>query len=149
LAVTLQRPVTLHCLDAPGPLLEVLRTTPRIGRGFLLHAYSGPAELVPAFAELGAYFSFNGAFLEPRYAARREVFRMIPMDRLLAETDAPAMPLPATRRPYALPETAEGFTVNHPANLAAVYAGLAELRGVPLDALAATVERNFVRLFGD
>lgn len=148
LAAALDRPATLHCLDATGALLEVLRTSPRLGRGFLLHAYSGPAELVPAFAALGAYFSFNGAFFESRHAARREAFRMIPEDRLLAETDAPAMPLPADRRRYVLPDTAEGFTVNHPANISAVYAGLAELRHISVEELAASIERNFARLFG-
>lgn len=148
LAAALDRPATLHCLDATGALLEVLRSCPRLGRGFLLHAYSGPAELVPVFAALGAYFSFNGAFLEPRQAARREVFRLIPEDRLLAETDAPAMPLPEDRRRYVLPDAAEGFTVNHPANIACVYAGLAEIRRRPSDELAASLARNFTRLFG-
>lgn len=149
LAATLDRPVTLHCLEATGALLDVLRTSPRLKRGFLLHAYSGPSELVPTFAALGAYFSFNGAFLESRHAAKREVFRSIPEDRLLAETDAPAMALPAEHRRYKLPDTVDGFAVNHPANIGAVYAGLAEIRGAPLDQLAASIERNFVRLFGN
>jgi len=38
--------------------------------------------------------------------------------------------------------------VNHPANLAAAYAGLAELRGIPLAVLTAQVAENFTRLFG-
>ena len=149
LAAELGRPATLHCLDAAGALLEVLRESPRIERGFLLHAYSGAAEMVPAFADLGAYFSFNGSFLDPRQSARQRVFRLIPEDRLLAETDAPAMPLPHERRRYRLPDTADGFTVNHPAEIAGVYAGLAEIRGQPVERLAATLEHNFVRLFGN
>jgi TatD DNase family protein len=149
LAAELGRPATLHCLDAAGALLDVLREGPRIGPGFLLHAYSGPAEMVSAFANLGAYFSFNGSFLDPRQISRQNVFRLIPEDRLLAETDAPAMPLPRERRRYPLPETADGFTINHPAEIAGVYAGLAEIRGQPVDRLAATLERNFARLFGN
>lgn len=148
LAEELQRAATLHCLDAAGALFEVLRNLPRLGPGFLLHAYSGPAEMVPAFAKLGAYFSFNGSFLDPRHRARQDVFRLIPEDRLLAETDAPAMTLPRERRRYALPDAADGSAVNHPAEIAAVYAGLAEIRGQPVEHLAAILERNFVRLFG-
>lgn len=148
LAAELDRPATLHCLDAAGALFDLLREGPRLGRGFLLHAYSGPAEMVPAFAALGAYFSFNGSFLDPRQIARQEVFRRVPEDRLLAETDAPAMPLPRPRQLYTLHPTTDGIVVNHPANIAAVYSGLAEIRGRPVEQLAASLERNFERLFG-
>src|SRR5690606_19872266 len=48
------RPVTLHCLHAWGALCEILERVNLPERGFLLHAYAGPAELVPRFARLGA-----------------------------------------------------------------------------------------------
>lgn len=149
LAAAENRPVTIHCLQAFGALEGLLRHVNTPARGFLLHAYGGPAELVGKFADYGAYFSFNGAFLDTRHSAKREVFRHIPADRLLVETDAPAMPLPADRTTFHLPPAPDGNTVNHPANLAAAYAGLAELREVSLDALAAQVETNFRRFFGD
>ncbi len=149
LAASEDRPATIHCLQAFGALEGVLRHVATPARGFLLHAYGGPAELVPVFAERGAYFSFNGAFLAERHAAKREAFRRVPADRLLVETDAPAMPLPAERATHALPPAPDGSAVNHPANLAAAYAGLADLLGLPLPALAGQVEENFRRLFGD
>lgn len=148
LAATENRAVTIHCLQAFGALDGLLRHVNTPARGFLLHAYGGPAEMVGTFAARGAYFSFNGAFLEPRHAAKREAFRLVPADRLLVETDAPAMPLPATHARFTLPPAPDGSPVNHPANLAATYAALAELRGITLDALAEQVEENFVRLFG-
>lgn len=147
LAAAENRAVTIHCLQAFGALEGLLRHVNTPARGFLLHAYSGPAELVGKFADYGAYFSFNGAFLAARHAAKREVFRRVPADRLLVETDAPAMPLPPENAAFSLPMTADAAP-NHPANLAATYAALAELRGVPLDTLAAHVEANFLRLFG-
>ena len=148
LAATENRPVTIHCLQAFGALEGLLRHVNTPARGFLLHAYGGPAEMVAGFAERGAYFSFNGAFLDARHAAKREAFRRVPADRLLVETDAPAMPLPAERVRFTLPPVADGSPINHPANLAATYAGLAELRGVSVEALAAQVQENFARLFG-
>ena len=148
LAASEDRPVTIHCLQAYGALEGVLRHVSTPARGFLLHAYGGPAELVPVFAERGAYFSFNGAFLAERHAAKLEAFRRVPADRLLVETDAPAMPLPPERATHALPPAPDGSAVNHPANLAAAYGGLAELRGLTPPALAAQVEENFVRFFG-
>lgn len=147
LAATENRPVTIHCLQAFGALEGLLRHVNTPARGFLLHAYGGPAEMVASFAAHGAYFSFNGAFLEPRHAAKRDAFQHVPMDRLLVETDAPAMPLPATYARYSLPPANDGSPMNHPANLAATYAALADLRGVTLEALSAQVEENFRRFF--
>jgi TatD DNase family protein len=163
LAAERNLPVTIHCLDAWGALTDVLRCTPLSARGFLLHAYGGSAELARDFATLGAYFSFNGAFLPPsppsekchimydtssRAARRLDVFRTLPLERLLVETDAPAMPLPASRRTHKLPDLANGNPINHPANLPAVYAGLAELRDLPLSSLTTQIAENFTRLFG-
>lgn len=148
LAAMSDLPVTIHCLDAWGPLLQSLRESRRPQRGFLLHAYGGSAELARGFANLGAYFSFNGYFLGERQAAKRAVFATLPLDRLLAETDAPAMPLPEERRVYSLPGLADGNAINHPANIGAVYAGLAEVRGLSMDELGPVVEQNFRRLFG-
>lgn len=142
------RAVTIHCLDAWGALHDVLRTGRLPHRGFLLHAYGGSAELAREFAALGAYFSFNGYFLGERQNAKRETFATLPLDRLLVETDAPAMPLPADKRAFALPGLADGNPVNHPANIGAVYEGLAAVRRMPVDALATQVEQNFHRLFG-
>lgn len=147
LAAELDRPASIHCLRAAGALQEVLRSARLPRRGFLLHAYSGPLELVRPFAELGAYFSYNGYFLRARHEARNRVFSAVPLDRLLVETDAPAMELPAPRERFKLPPAADGTAVNHPGNLIVAYEALAELRRMPLDQLAAQVEANFARLF--
>ena len=148
LAAERNLPASVHCLEAFGALYDTLRDTPRPIRGFLLHAYNGPAEMVPTFAQLGAYFSFNGAFLDPRKDRLQALYAALPADRLLVETDAPAMRLPATRERFAPLNVPDGSHANHPANLAATYAGLAELRGATVESLAATVAENFHRLFG-
>jgi TatD DNase family protein len=148
LAAARNLPASIHCLDAFGLLRDLLHSSPRPTRGFLLHAYSGPAEMVKDFADLGAYFSFNGGFLEPRKTRLRELYAAVPADRLLVETDAPAMRLPATHERFSLPPTDDGSHPNHPANLAATYAALAALRHTPLHVLASQVEANFIRLYG-
>lgn len=140
-------PVTIHCLQAWGELDRLLHEHAVPARGFLLHAYGGPAELVERFAARGAYFSFNGYFLDPVKTRQQEVFRRVPAERLLVETDAPAMPLPQPWRTHKLPPAPDGSPVNHPANLEAAYAGLASLRGVPLPALVREVAANHVRFF--
>jgi TatD DNase family protein len=147
LAAERNLPASIHCLDAFGPLHDALRAAQRPARGFLLHCYSGPAEMVAGFAKLGAYFSFNGCFVDARKTRMRGVYAAVPADRLLVETDAPSIRPPAALEPFSLPPTAGGSHVNHPANLAATYAALAEWRGFTTGALAAQVEQNFLRLF--
>lgn len=148
LAATRGCAASIHCLDAFGALLDLLKRSRLPAPGFLLHAYSGPAEMIRPFADLGAYFSFNGSFLDGRHLAKQETFRLIPADRLLVETDAPAMRLPPSHERYPPLIAPDGSPANHPANLAATYAALADLRGVPLASLGAQVEENFTRLFG-
>jgi len=139
--------VTIHCLDAWGALQESLKNHTLPQRGFLLHAYGGSAELAKWFTERGAYFSFNGYFLGETKTRAQEVFRELPLDRLLVETDAPSMPLPQKWRTHKLPPGPDGVTLNHPGNIEAVYAGLAALRGIRLKELSEIVAENFARLF--
>jgi TatD DNase family protein len=149
IAAEFGRPATIHCLRAWDDLLELLERSTLPPPGFLVHAYGGPAELVPHLVRLGAYFSFSGHFLNPNQERKRAAFRLIPAERLLVETDAPAMPLPAGRAEFNLPaQDANGGAINHPANIRAVYLGLAELRRLSIDELRAQVAANFQRLFG-
>jgi TatD DNase family protein len=147
LAAELNRAASIHCVQAFGILADVLRSTKLPARGFLLHGYGGPAEMIPEFARLGAYFSFNLQLLEPRLASRLENFRHIPADRLLVETDAPTKAPPPERNRFPLGTGPDDSVINHPANIAVAYEALAELRSMSLDALAEQVEKNFTRLF--
>ena len=148
LAAERNLPAAIHCVDAHGLLYDLLRAAKRPARGFLLHSYGGSTELAAGFAKLGAYFSFNANFLDARRSRLREVYAVLPADRLLVETDAPSIRPPVAQEEFTLPATADGRYVNHPANLTATYAALADLRGTSLEALTAQVEKNFLRLFG-
>ncbi len=146
LAVELDRPVIIHCLRAFGLLEETLRAIPLPRRGFLLHSYGGPVEMVPAFIKLGAYFSISPYFAHPRKAAQLQTFAKIPLERLLTETDAPDMWPPDEANPHPL-QTAEGEAINHPANLSVSYELLARLHHVSLPELQTTVAANYQALF--
>lgn len=142
-------PASIHCLQAWGRLFDLLRAGPRPARGFLLHSYGGPAEMVAPLAKLGAYFSLPGYYAHERKARQRETFKLVPRERLLIETDAPDQSLPESRMQHPLPADTNGKPVNHPANLRPVYEFAADLLGEKLEPLAAQVEENFRRLFGD
>jgi len=147
LAAGRDRPASIHCLQAWGRLHDLLREHPRPKRGLVLHSFGGPAEMIPAFARLGAYFSFPGYFLHERKFRQRETFKQVPPERLLIETDAPDQMLPGGKNRFPL-AGAGGKPLNHPANLAVVYEGLAEFLGETAGSLAVRVEENFQRVFG-
>jgi TatD DNase family protein len=140
-------PASIHCLRAWGAMWEAISANAVPERGFLLHAFGGPREMVKGFVARGAYFSFSPSFLQPRKFAQREVFAMVPRDRLLVETDAPDLAPPPELNPRLLQDE-NGNVLNHPANLDLAYTGLAELRGWSPEETEAQVEMNFERLFG-
>jgi len=149
LAAERNLPVSIHCLQAWGRLLELLEAVPRPKCGFLLHSFGGPQEMIIPLARLGAYFSLPGYFAHERKVRQRETFRHVPPDRLLIETDAPDQSLPDERNEFPLVDAATGKPLNHPANIVAVYRFAGELLGEPLEVLALRVEENFLRLFGN
>ncbi|HEY5042596.1 MAG TPA: TatD family hydrolase [Verrucomicrobiae bacterium] len=140
-------PVSIHCLQAWGRLHELLRDNPRPACGFVLHSFGGPTEMISTLTKLGAYFSFPGYFLHARKLRQRETFKQVPPDRLLIETDAPDQLLPEQKNRHPL-AGAGGQPLNHPANLVAIYDGLAEFLGEKMEPFAARVEENFRRVFG-
>ena len=148
LAIAAERnlPATIHCVRAWGALWDILRESPVPARGFLLHAYGGPAEMTAGFVARGAYFSFSPSFLHERKAAQREIFRTFPPERILVETDAPDLAPPPEANPHPLADE-NGKPLNHPANLVLAYDALAKIRNVSRAELAATVAENFTRLF--
>jgi TatD DNase family protein len=148
LAVELDRPLTIHCVHAIGPLMDILRATALPRRGFLLHSWNGPVELVPELARLGAYFSFSAHHFPERKAHLRDQFAAaIPRERILVETDAPALCPAPEYRVHALPPSAEGVEQNHPSNLRRNLTELARTMGVTSEQAAALTGANFARLF--
>jgi TatD DNase family protein len=148
LAAERDLPVTIHCLRAYGRLFDLLRSTRKPDRGFLLHSYGGSPELLKEFLKMGAYVSISGQFAQDWKTRQRETFRHMPANRLLIETDAPYM-LPAERCiTHTLLDCRSNEPVNHPANLAAIYAFVAALRNEPVDELALRVRENFQCFFG-
>lgn len=135
LARELDLPMSIHCVKAHGPLLELLRereTPPSI-----MHAYSGSAEVARALVDMGHCISFAANICIANARKVIDAARAVPSDRLLIETDSPDQTPPA-RRP----------AENEPAFIRDVAERLAELRDVPLDELARTTFSNACRLLG-
>jgi TatD DNase family protein len=146
LAIRLQRPVAIHCLQAWGTLLEVMQDYAAQLPGFLLHSFAGPVNQVDRWVELGAYFSLSGYFAHPEKAAKLEAWHRIPLHRILIETDAPDMLPPSDQRSHAL-MSSDGHELNHPIHLVAIYNWAALWLGLDLTSFTNTVEANYRRLF--
>ena len=147
LARRLERPVMIHCLKAWGWLLEILPREP-LPPGLLIHAYGGAPDIIPQLVRMGAFFSFGGSVLDERKLRARKSLQAVPLDRLLVETDAPALLPPEQFRPHAV--TGErGEFYNEPANLPAVLEGIAELRDMSPDELREITWHNARALLGD
>jgi TatD DNase family protein len=135
LAEHLARPAMIHCVKAWDKLMAYLKhkTTPT---PFLLHAYSGGADMVPGLAKLGAYFSFDGHVAEDKRQKLRKAFLSVPKDRLLFETDCP----PEDK------DCKEWFA--EPAGVKTVVELGAKVLAMPPDELADIAWDNSKRFFG-
>lgn len=142
LARELGRAVTIHCLKAWGPLFEVFAESPPSNR-FLMHSFGGSIETARRLLPLGAFFSFSGHFLHSRKEAVVEVFRQLPRERILLETDAPDMSPPDEIISHPL-----HGKINHPANLPSIGEALAARLGMDLNELAELTRANAAVLFG-
>jgi TatD DNase family protein len=87
IASSLRKPFAVHCVRSGEVLIESLRSRDLRGTRFMIHAFSGTPEDVHALAGLGAYFSFR--ILKNMSENKRRVFTLVPIDRLLLETDFP------------------------------------------------------------
>lgn len=141
------RPATVHCVRAWEPLRQALRKHPVPEAGFLLHAYGGPENLIPFFAERGAFFSFSPSFLAERRQSRREAFRLMPPERLLLETDAPDLGPPPEWNLFPLTDSVTGKPLNHPANLSLALRSLSAVLDLPEAETGALTTTNWHRLF--
>ena len=135
LASRLARPVTIHCRNAWGRLIELLDGFGVLPRGILIHCFGGSAEVALELVRRGAYISFSGSITRPNNRKAGPAIRAVPDDHILIETDAPDL----------LPTTADG-PLNEPANVRLVLAKAAELRGVSEVELAALTFQNAERL---
>ncbi len=136
-----KRPVSIHCLQAWGHLIEVLDESDFDGP-FLLHSYGGPLEMISGLCDRGAYFSVSGYFFREDKQNKLETFRKIPGDRILLETDAPDMVPPRELRRYYLRPDSEGSSLNHPANIEVVYEAYARFSERSFEEIASDMKNN-------
>ncbi len=127
-------PVIVHDRDAHEDTLTLLKKERPQG---VLHAFSGSAEMAKEVLNLGMYIGLGGVVTFHNARKTVEVAQMIPLDRLLLETDAPYMaPVPFRGRR------------NDSTYIRFVAARIAELRGMDTEEILDITTENAKRLFG-
>jgi TatD DNase family protein len=144
LAIRKQLPLMLHIRPSKGTMdayeegLEILASHAQTADDALFgtaHFFVGDWAIAKRFFELGFYVSYPGIVTFSREFD--EVVQNAPLDRLLAETDAP----------YAAPEPMRGKR-NEPRYVRYTIAKLAELRGISEEEMVGQMYDNGRRLFG-
>jgi TatD DNase family protein len=129
-------PLILHILRAHDLAPRLLREERAGDVGGVLHSYSGGADLVPVYRDLGFAFSFAGPVTYPGARRPRAAVAAVPAELLLAETDAPDQ----------APEPHRGGR-SEPAFVVEVVRGLAAARGAAQAEIAGLTTANAHRLF--
>jgi TatD DNase family protein len=131
-------PVVIHSRDAQEDTVRILSDAAR-GQPGIMHSFMGDWDYAAACLDVGFLLSFSGpvTFTNSKARPLHEVARRAPLTSILTETDCP----------YLSPHPLRGQR-NEPARVRLVAERIAELRGQPLDEIAAAVWQNAARIFG-
>ncbi|MDD3938722.1 MAG: TatD family hydrolase [Bacilli bacterium] len=129
------KPIIVHNRDAAYDTYKILTdNTPLYGG--IMHCYSGSAEMVSNYTNLGLYISLGGPVTFLNAKTPKEVAKITPLNYLLIETDSP----------YLAPHPLRGQP-NNPGNLPLILNEIAHLRNVDAQTIDEATTANFKRLF--
>jgi len=131
-------PVIVHSRNAFAETLEILDRCGDGLKGVVFHCFSGSADQARQLLERGYYVSFTGVVTFRNAQTAREAAQVVPVDRLMIETDCP----------YMAPEPVRSQKPNEPALMLHTARFLAELKGLSVDQLARQSAQAAVRFFG-
>ena len=127
-------PLVVHTRSSSDDTLAVLKEEG--AEAGVFHCFTESMAVARAALDLGFYISFSGILTFKNAADLREVAGYVPLDRCLIETDSP----------YLAPVPYRGKT-NNPSYVPFVARQIAELKGVPVEAVARAPSAKFERLF--
>ncbi len=134
----INKPIVIHCREAFAELMPILKSQPFDPGSYVFHCFTGSTADMRSLLDFGACVSFTGVLTYSSAAEVREAAKLVPLDRLMVETDAPYLspePKRTTRpcAPYMTSYTAQK---------------LAEVRGIPFSQFHEILNANTKRFFG-
>ncbi len=136
LAAARRLPIVIHTREAEEDTFRILAEESAGAVGGVLHCFTGDRRMATRALDAGFHLSLAGIVTFPKALELKAVARLVPLDRLLVETDSPFLaPVPHRGRPC------------EPAFVADTARFLAALREEPVERLAERTTANFHALF--
>lgn len=134
----IDKPIVLHCRDAFGDLIPILRSTGFDPAKFVFHCFTGNPDDMRMLLDFGAMVSFTGVVTYKNAPEVQAAAKLAPLDRIMVETDAP----------FLTPEPHRKIRPNEPKFAMTTARFLAGLRGEEWDEFHAAINANTGRFFG-
>jgi TatD DNase family protein len=138
IAAELNLPVIIHCREAFDETMGILEQDGGGVKRVVFHCFSGEASQAKVILDKGFYISFTGVVTFKNAEKVRRAAEVVPLDRLMVETDAP----------YMSPEPMRKQKINEPAFMVHTARCLAELKGMDLADFAEVVTHTSKSFFG-
>ncbi len=138
IAAELNLPIIVHCREAFDETMEILAQHGGGVKKIVFHCFTGSAEQTKTVLDNGFYISFTGVVTFKNAEAVRRAAKIVPLDRLMLETDCP----------YMSPEPVRKQKINEPALMIHTAGYLAELKGMDLADFADAVTATSKIFFG-
>jgi TatD DNase family protein len=129
IAAEMDLPVIVHSREAFDETMEILERHGGDVKRIVFHCFSGDASQAKIILDSGFYISFTGVVTFKNAEAIREAAQVVPMERMMVETDCP----------YMSPEPMRKQKINEPALMVHTAKRLAELKGMGLGDFAEAV----------
>ena len=136
LAKKMGLPMIVHSREAAADTLEEIQKAQDERLRGVIHCFSYSPEMAEEYLKMGYYIGVGGVVTFKNAKKLKEVVKMLPLDRLLLETDCP----------YLAPEPNRGKR-NSSLNLPFVAAAIGELKGVDADEVVRVTNQNAKKMY--
>lgn len=137
LAKKVKLPIVIHNRDATADIVEILKEEGAGEVGGIMHCFSGSPETAKECVAMNFYISLGGPVTFKNAKKPKAVADVIPLEKLLIETDCP----------YLAPHPFRGKR-NEPSYVKLVAEQIAEIKGVSVEEVASVTTENAKKLFG-
>ena len=135
-AVECGKPLIIHTRSASADTLRLMQEEGAARVGGVMHCFTESMEVALAAIEMNFYISLSGIVTFKKALELKEVAKLIPLDRMLIETDSPYLaPVPFRGR------------LNQPGYVKHVAEEIAKLRGISVEEVGEATSANFRKLF--
>jgi len=135
-ALDLNYPLIIHSRNAEIETFEILNNYKNQKPKILMHCFTGSSKFAEKLLNLGSFFSASGIITFKNSSELQDTFKMIPLDKLLIETDSPYLaPVPNKRKK------------NEPSFIKFTAEKLSEIKNIQFSELVNNTTKNFNDLF--